>query len=66
VLPQHQRWLASRIAKQARRWSADAVEDAIDDLLRADRLLKSTSLNDRQILEELLLRLEQRSARRAA
>lgn len=66
ALPPHQRWLASRIAKQARRWDAGSVEDAVDDLLRADRLLKSSSLNDRQILEELLLRLEQRSARRAA
>ncbi|MGH7449546.1 MAG: DNA polymerase III subunit delta, partial [Longimicrobiales bacterium] len=66
ALPPHQRWLASRIAKQARRWTAEGVEDAVDDLLRADRLLKSSSLNDLQILEELLLRMEQRSARRAA
>jgi DNA polymerase III subunit delta len=66
ALPPHQRWLAARIARQARRWHATAVEDAVDDLLRADRLLKSSSLTDRQILEELLLRLEQRSARRAA
>ena len=66
ALPPHQRWLASRIAKQARRWSADAAQDAIDDLLRADRLLKSSSLDERQILEELLLRLEQRASRRAA
>jgi DNA polymerase III subunit delta len=66
ALPPHQRWLAARIAKQARQWNATSVEDAVDDLLRADRLLKSSSLDDRQILEELLLRLEQRSARRAA
>lgn len=66
VLPGYQSWLAGKIAKQAKRWNATAVEDAIDDLLRADRLLKSASLNDRQVLEELLLRLEQRSTRRAA
>ena len=66
ALPPHQRWLAGRIAKQARRWSSDAAEDVIDDLLRADRLLKSASLGDRQVLEELLLRIEQRAARRAA
>lgn len=66
ALPPHQRWLAGRVAKQARRWNAAAVEDAIDDLLRADRLLKSSSLNERQILEELLLRIEQRSTARAA
>ncbi|HSJ23864.1 MAG TPA: DNA polymerase III subunit delta [Longimicrobiales bacterium] len=66
ALPPHQRWLAGRIAKQARRWDATAVEDAVDDLLRADRLLKSSSLDERQILEELLLRLEQRSTAKAA
>lgn len=66
ALPPHQRWLAGRIAKQARRWNAVAVEDAVDDLLRADRLLKSSSLDERQILEELLLRLEQRSTAKAA
>jgi DNA polymerase III subunit delta len=66
ALPPHQRWLAGRIAKQARRWNATAIEDAVDDLLRADRLLKSASLNERQVLEELLLRIEQRSAARAA
>lgn len=66
ALPGHQRWLAGRIVKQARGWDAVAVEDAVDDLLRADRLLKSSSLNEQQILEELLLRLEQRNARKAA
>jgi DNA polymerase-3 subunit delta len=66
ALPPHQRWLAQRIAKQARRWTTSAIDEAIDDLLRADRLLKSSSLDERQILEELLLRLEQRSGRRAA
>jgi DNA polymerase III subunit delta len=66
ALPVYQQWLAGRIGKQAKRWDADAVEDAIDDLLRADRLFKSTSLNERQIMEELLLRLEQRSSREAA
>lgn len=66
ALPPHQRWLASRIARQARRWDATAAEDAIADLMRADRLLKSSSLNERQILEELLLRIEQRATARAA
>jgi DNA polymerase-3 subunit delta len=66
VLPQHQRWLAQRITKQARQWTTTAIDLALDDLLRADRLLKSSSLDERQIVEELLLRLEQRSGRRAA
>jgi DNA polymerase III subunit delta len=66
ALPPHQRWLAGRIAKQARRWKLSAVEDALDDLLRADRLLKSSSLTERQVLEELLLRIEQRATTGAA
>jgi len=60
ILPPYQRWLAQRIVRQARRWSAATVNAAIDDLLRADRLLKSTSLADRQVIEELLFRLENR------
>lgn len=62
-LPPHQRWLAGRIARQARRWTAPLLDQALDDLLRADRLLKSTALGDDAILEELLLRLEARSPR---
>ncbi|MBX6364390.1 MAG: DNA polymerase III subunit delta, partial [Gemmatimonadetes bacterium] len=62
-LPPHQRWLAGRIARQARRWTAPLLDQALDDLLRADRLLKSTALGDDAILEELLLRLEARAPR---
>ncbi|MGH7466823.1 MAG: DNA polymerase III subunit delta [Longimicrobiales bacterium] len=58
ALPQHQKWLAGRLAKQARGWSAAVIDRVLDDLLRADRLLKSTSLTDRQVLEELLLRMQ--------
>ncbi|MBI4408766.1 MAG: DNA polymerase III subunit delta [Gemmatimonadetes bacterium] len=60
-LPAHQRWLAARIAQQARRWTPLALDAALDDLLRADRLLKSASLTEEQILDELLLRLEGRT-----
>lgn len=60
-LPQHQRWLAGRITKQARRWTPAALDAALDDLLRADRLLKSSSLAEDQILYELLLRLQTRA-----
>ncbi len=66
VLPPHQRWLSRRLAKQARAWSPDALDRALADLLRADRLLKSASLDERQIMEELLLRLQQRAQRAAA
>jgi DNA polymerase-3 subunit delta len=55
-----QKWLAGRIARQARSWSAPAIDAALHDLLRADRLLKSASLGERQVLEELLLRFEAR------
>lgn len=61
-LPPHQRWLAARIQNQARRWNRQSIRAALEDLLRADRLLKSTSLSDLQVLEELLLRLESRAS----
>lgn len=59
-LPPHQRWLAGRLARQARRWRPENLAAALDDLLRADRLLKSASLSEEQILDELLLRLQAR------
>lgn len=58
ALPPHQRWLARRIQGQARRWTGAAITRALDDLRRADRLLKSAPLSDTQIMEELLLRLQ--------
>lgn len=57
-LPPHQRWLAGRLARQARNWTATALDRALADLLRADRLLKSASLAEEQIIDELLLRLQ--------
>ena len=60
ALPRQQAWLANRLLQQARRWQPEALEGALDDLLRADRLLKSTGLPQQDILEELLLRLEAR------
>lgn len=52
-----QRWMAKRIVPQARRWTLPELDAALGELLRTDRLLKSASLNDRQAMEELLLRL---------
>ena len=52
-----QRWMARRIVPQARRWTLPEVDAALAELLRTDRLLKSASLNDRQAIEELLLRI---------
>jgi DNA polymerase-3 subunit delta len=66
ALPPHQRFLASRIARQARAWTTAAADAALSDLLRADRLLKSTALGDHAILEELLLRFEGYMDRKAA
>lgn len=58
ALPRHQRWLARRVAGQARRWTAEQVDLGLASLARADRLLKSAPLSDAQVMEELLLRLQ--------
>lgn len=58
ALPPRQRWLARTVPGQARHWDLPAIEQAIHDLRRADRLLKSAPLSDIQIMEELLLRLQ--------
>ncbi|MEX0890839.1 MAG: DNA polymerase III subunit delta [Gemmatimonadota bacterium] len=58
ALPPYQRWVGRRLAQQARAWDMAGIDAALDDLLRADRLLKSASLTDRQVLEEFLLRRE--------
>ncbi|HVH11414.1 MAG TPA: DNA polymerase III subunit delta [Longimicrobium sp.] len=52
-----QKWMARRIVPVARRWTLPEVDQALGELLRTDRLLKSASLNDRQAIEELLLRM---------
>lgn len=58
ALPAHQRWLAGRLSKQARKWKSEQLDSALDDLLRADRLLKSSNLGELPVLEEFILRLE--------
>jgi DNA polymerase-3 subunit delta len=58
ALPAHQKWLAGRLNRQARKWKAPQLESAIDDLLRADRLLKSSNLGELAVLDEFILRLE--------
>lgn len=66
VLPFNQKWLAQKVVRIAKKWSAPALEQAVEDLLRADRLLKSSGIGERAILEELLLRLEFRGQASAA
>ncbi|MEX2584148.1 MAG: DNA polymerase III subunit delta [Gemmatimonadota bacterium] len=53
----NQRWLANRLQSQARKWTVEQIDGAMEELLRSDRLLKSASMTDRQAIEELLLRL---------
>jgi DNA polymerase III delta subunit len=65
-LKPYQKWMARRIGPQARKWSLPEVDRAMTELLRTDRLLKSASLNDRQAIEELLLRLWGIGSRREA
>lgn len=65
ALPPYQRWLAKRLPRQARGWTRATIDAALADLLRADRLLKSAPLSDRQVMEELLLRLEGAGVRAA-
>lgn len=58
ALPSHQRWLATRLSRQAKQWRTPELENALEDLLRADRLLKSSNLGEHAVLEELMLRFE--------
>jgi len=52
-----EKWKARKLVPTARRWTLPELDAAMSELLRTDRLLKSASLNDRQAIEELLLRL---------
>lgn len=57
-LDNRQRWLAKKIPAQARGWTPERIDYALASLLRADRLLKTaSSLGDRAVIEEVLLRM---------
>jgi len=62
ALPPHQRWLAQRLEGQARGWRPVEIDAALEGLLRADRLFKSSPLSDAHLLEEWLLTLMARRA----
>ncbi len=62
VLPPHQRWLAKRLVAQAHRWRPEEIDDALEGLLRVDRLLKASPLSDEHHVEEWLLGLLARTA----
>lgn len=61
-----EKWKARKLVPTARKWTLSEVDAAMGELLRTDRLLKSASLNDRQAIEELLLRLWGQDRRAAA
>lgn len=48
-------WLQQRYMEQARGWSADEIQEALEDLLRVDRLLKASPMSDGHFLETWLL-----------
>ncbi len=50
-------WKVRTYVQQARRWPAEEVSRALEELLRADRLIKSGGLSDQTALEEALLRI---------
>jgi DNA polymerase-3 subunit delta len=62
VLPPNQRWVVRRLGAQARRWSSGDIDEALEGLLRVDRLLKSSPLSDEHFVEEWLLGLMVREA----
>ncbi len=55
VLPPHQKWLAKSVNAQAKRWSCAEIDEALEGLLRADRLLKASPHTDEHFVEEWLL-----------
>lgn len=57
VLPYHQKWLARRMGPQAKRWTVEQVDQALEGLLDVDRLLKASPHTDEHFLESWLLGL---------
>jgi DNA polymerase-3 subunit delta len=57
AVPMRQRFLLPRLLEQSRGWNPDELERAILELRRVDRLLKSSSISEDQILEGWLLGL---------
>jgi DNA polymerase-3 subunit delta len=54
-------WKVRTYARQGRRWSGGTIAHALEELLRADRLIKSGGLSNRAALEEALLRIGTRA-----
>jgi len=54
-LPPRQGWLARKYGNQARGWSEEELRQAVEGLLRVDRLLKSSGFSDAHLLEAWLM-----------
>ena len=52
------KWKVRTYVSQGRRWTDDGIARALEELLQADRLIKSGGLSNRAALEEALLRIE--------
>ncbi len=59
-------WKVRTYLEQARLWTDEGIAAALEELLRADRLIKSGGLSERAALEEALLRMGTRSGTREA
>ena len=55
--PRQKGWLSARLMQQASRWSVAQLTLALKGLKRVDRILKSSSMSEDQVLEEWLLGL---------
>ena len=66
ALPPYQRFIARRIAGQARRWKRAELKGAIRRLRRLDQLLKASALPDHVLIEEWLLGCQLLGADRGA
>jgi DNA polymerase-3 subunit delta len=55
LLPHQRKWLAASLMEQARRWTVTELESAVKGLKRVDRILKSSTLPQEQVLEEWIL-----------
>jgi DNA polymerase-3 subunit delta len=54
-------WKVRTYLRQSRHWREEEIADALEELLRADRLIKSGGLSERAALEEALLRISCRT-----
>lgn len=65
ALPPYQKWLARSALAQARHWSADEIDHALDGLLEVDRRLKSSSHGAEHLLETWIMELRVRAGTEA-